>query len=210
MDVPAQASWVIKKIFSVAKTISSVNGSGFHQANFSIKRMYNALRGEFAKVGWRKMICNNPTPPKCLFVTWLIIHARLPTCDRMLKVGIQCDQVCILCTKENETHSHLFFSCEYVDVVWKDVMRWMNMSVNTSNLQSILQYIQSHCNRNNDMHQTHRMMLRVTLYMIWKEMNDRRFHNSSRSVQQLLNRIKMVAYIRGLQFKKVQTLMTML
>ncbi|XP_024638625.1 uncharacterized protein [Medicago truncatula] len=207
MDVPAQASWVIKKVFGAAKTISSVDGSIFQQANFSIKRMYNALRGDFAKVGWRKMICNNPAPPKCLFVTWLIIHARLPTCDRMLKVGIQCDQVCILCTKENETHSHLFFSCDYADAVWKGVMRWMNMTVNTSNWHSILQYIQSHCNSNNGMHQAHIMVLSVTLYMIWKERNDRKFQNCYRSVQQLLNQIKMDAYIRGLQFKKVQTLM---
>jgi len=105
MDVYAQASWVIKKVFGAAKSISSVNDSVFQQANFSIKRMYYTLRGEFAKDGWRKMICNIPTPPKCLFVTWLIIHARLPTCDRMLKVGIQCDKVCIVCIKENETHS---------------------------------------------------------------------------------------------------------
>jgi len=73
MDVPAQASWVIKKVFGAAKTISSVNGRIFQQANFSIKRMYNALRGDFAKVGWRKLICNNPAPPKCLFVTWLFM-----------------------------------------------------------------------------------------------------------------------------------------
>jgi len=78
--------------------------------------MYDALGGEFAKVGWRKMICNNPAPSKCLFVTWLIIHARLPTCDRMLKEGIQCDQVCIMC-KENESHSHLFFTCEFANDV---------------------------------------------------------------------------------------------
>jgi len=45
-------------------------------------------------------------------------------------------------------------------------MRWMNMSVNTSNWQSILQYVQSHCNSNNGMHQAHRMVLSVTLYMI--------------------------------------------
>jgi hypothetical protein len=85
VDVPAQASWVIKKIFGAAKTISSVNDSVFQQANFAIKRMYNALGGEFAKVGWRKMICNNPTHPKCLFVTWLIIHARLPVVIGCLK-----------------------------------------------------------------------------------------------------------------------------
>jgi len=59
-----------------------------------------------------------------------------------------------MCTKEDETRSYLFFSCEYVDVVWKGVMGWMNMSVDTSNWQSILQYVQSHCNINNGMHQT--------------------------------------------------------
>jgi len=46
--------------------------------------------------------------------TWLDIHARLPTSDRLNKVGIECDQ---LCKKDNETHSHLFFNCEYSDVV---------------------------------------------------------------------------------------------
>ncbi|XP_039683059.1 uncharacterized protein [Medicago truncatula] len=50
MDVSAQAPWVIKKVFGATKTISSVDGSIFQQANFSIKRMYNALRGDFAKV----------------------------------------------------------------------------------------------------------------------------------------------------------------
>jgi len=39
MDVHAQSSWVIKKVFGAGKTISSVNGSVFQQANFSIKIM---------------------------------------------------------------------------------------------------------------------------------------------------------------------------
>ncbi|RHN57576.1 hypothetical protein MtrunA17_Chr5g0441941 [Medicago truncatula] len=56
------------------------------------------------------------------------------------------------------------------------------------------------------MHQAHRMMLSVTLYMIWKERNDRRFWNCYLYFQQLLNQIKMIVYIRGLQFKKVQPL----
>jgi hypothetical protein len=50
MDVPAQASWVVKNVFGAAKTLSSVNDNVYQQTNFSIKRMYNALR-EFAKVG---------------------------------------------------------------------------------------------------------------------------------------------------------------
>lgn len=53
-----------------------------------------------------------------MFVTWLHIHARLPTCVSLNKVGIKCDQLCILGKKDNETHSHLFLNCEYSDIVW--------------------------------------------------------------------------------------------
>jgi len=44
-----------------------------------------------------KITCNNPAHSKCLFVTWLASPNRLATCDRLLK--------------ESETHSHLFFVC---------------------------------------------------------------------------------------------------
>jgi len=73
------------------------------QTKFSIKRMYNALRGDFVKVGLRKLVS--------------YIHCRLSTCDRLSKVGIQYDQTYILCKKENENHFHLFFTCEYSEVV---------------------------------------------------------------------------------------------
>jgi len=47
MDVHAQASWIIKKSLWCSKDYFKVliNGSVFQQANFSIKIMYNALRG---------------------------------------------------------------------------------------------------------------------------------------------------------------------
>jgi len=68
MEVPSQALWVVKKVFVGAKTFSNVNGDVFQQANFSIKRMYDALRGDFVKVRWMKMTCNNPALPKCLLL----------------------------------------------------------------------------------------------------------------------------------------------
>ena len=149
MEVPSQASWVVKKVFDVAKTYSNVNGNVFHQGHFSSKQMYNDLRGDFGKVAWRKMTRNNPVPPNCLFVSWLAIHGRLPTCDRLSKVGVHCAQLCTLCKKENETHSHLFFTCEYSENVWKEATQWSNMNINTSNWQDVMPYIQSQCNRNN-------------------------------------------------------------
>ena len=41
MEAPAQASWVVKKIFDASKTFSYVNGNVFQQHHFFLKRMYN-------------------------------------------------------------------------------------------------------------------------------------------------------------------------
>ena len=184
IEVPSQASWIVRKVFDGAKTFSNVNGNVFQQANFSIKRMYNALRGDFVKVSWRKMKCNKRAPPKGLFVTWLAIHGRLPTCDRLSKVGIYCDQTCILCKKENETHSHLFFTCKYSKVVWAGAMQWSNMNINACNWQIVMQ---------KSVQQEHwyscmsRMILSITQYMIWKGRNAIKFQHIHQSVQKLLN-----------------------
>jgi len=168
--------------------------------------MYNDLRGDFAKVSWRKMTCNNTAPSKCLFVTWLAIHGRLPTCDRLSKFEIQCAQLCTLCKKENETHSHLFFTCEFSKTVWEGATQWSNKNINTSNWQDVMLYIQSQCNMNKATHQLSRMTLSVTQYMIWNERNTIIFQGIHHSAQELLRQIKEIVYIRGLNTNQMKSL----
>lgn len=55
IGVPPQASWVIEKVFVAARNFASAYDNVLQQPNFSIK-MYNVLRGDFAKASWRKMI----------------------------------------------------------------------------------------------------------------------------------------------------------
>ena len=168
--------------------------------------MYNDLRGDFAKVSWRKMTCNNTAPSKCLFVTWLAIHGRLPTCDRLSKFEIQCAQLCTLCKKENETHSHLFFTCEFSKTVWEGATQWSNKNINTSNWQDVMLCIQSQCNMNKATHQLSRMTLSVTQYMIWNERNTIIFQGIHHSAQELLRQIKEIVYIRGLNTNQMKSL----
>lgn len=139
-------------------------------------------------------------------VTWLAIHDRLPTCDRLSKFEIQCAQLCTLCKKENETHSHLFFTCEFSKIVWKGATQCSNMNANTSNWQDVMQYIESQCNKNNATHQLSRMTLSVTQYMIWKERNARTFQKIHQSAQGLLRQIKEIVYIRGLKTNQMKNL----
>lgn len=80
IKVPTQASWVVKKVFNAATNFANAYDNVRQTLDISIRKMYNILRGDLSNVRWSEMICNNPTLPKCLFVNWLAIHARLPTC----------------------------------------------------------------------------------------------------------------------------------
>ncbi|KAH0720491.1 hypothetical protein KY284_005521 [Solanum tuberosum] len=50
---------------------------------YSINAMYMKLRGEYIKVSWRRMTCNNQGSPKWIFALYLAINRRLYTRDRL-------------------------------------------------------------------------------------------------------------------------------
>ncbi|AES77985.1 hypothetical protein MTR_7g022620 [Medicago truncatula] len=90
---------------------------------------------------------------------------------------------------QDETHSNIFFTCEFTKIVWKGC-----------------DAIQSHCNRSNATNQLSRMTLSVTQYMIWKERNARIFHKIYQLAQELLHQIKEIVYIRGLKTNQMKNL----
>ncbi|KAK4716190.1 hypothetical protein R3W88_014528 [Solanum pinnatisectum] len=76
---------------------------------FSIKEMYKELRGEYNKVSWKILTCNNQGRPTWIFALYLEIQRKLYTKDRLGNWGIITDVTCYLCSTTPETHQHLFF-----------------------------------------------------------------------------------------------------
>ncbi|XP_056690291.1 uncharacterized protein [Spinacia oleracea] len=114
--LPASACWVIKKIWSCREILdmnSECKKVFFAGGDFSIRKMYAAMLGQFPKITWRRLLCNNLDSPKSLFILWLVVQGRLPTKDRLQHWGISTDGMCILCGTELETLQHLFFQCSY-------------------------------------------------------------------------------------------------
>ncbi|XP_016506048.1 uncharacterized protein LOC107823861 [Nicotiana tabacum] len=83
---PKQASWIVQKVLKAKQyfeeagcTEEDVEG----MRKFSFKTMYVKIRGEFARVSWRKLVCNNAGLPKWIFTVFLAAHRRLLTKDRL-------------------------------------------------------------------------------------------------------------------------------
>ncbi|XP_060170867.1 uncharacterized protein LOC132601823 [Lycium barbarum] len=122
-----QASWIIQKIPQASKCITNtqVSVEGILTADsFSIRDIYKQIRGDYPKVEWSRVVCNNQSCPKWVFITYLALKKRLYTRDWLDYWGIHTCLLCPLCEVEVERHQHLFFQCNYSTQVWQKLLAW--------------------------------------------------------------------------------------
>ncbi|XP_070013797.1 uncharacterized protein [Nicotiana sylvestris] len=85
---PNQASWMVRKIMKAKKNFEEAgytHSDILALSSFSIKKLYQSLRGTFPKVTWKRLVCNNGGCPKWVFNLTLVAHERLYTRDRLAK-----------------------------------------------------------------------------------------------------------------------------
>lgn len=115
MEVPKQASWMVKKISNMRKHWTNTLNQHQHlrRGKLLINDTYKLLRGPVANVSWRGLICHNATCPKHIFIQWLALLGRMRTKDLLLSWRMEVTSCCVLCDAHSETQQYLFFECEY-------------------------------------------------------------------------------------------------
>ncbi|XP_058776822.1 uncharacterized protein LOC131651170 [Vicia villosa] len=89
--------------------------------------MYKDIRGDRGDICWKKLVHSNHARPRACFILWLVMLGRLPTKDRLAKIGIVTDGCCVFCP-DSETLPHLFFQCEYTKRIWEQILVWNGYS----------------------------------------------------------------------------------
>jgi hypothetical protein len=72
---------------------------------------------------WRARVKN-----KCKFFSWLILHNKLWTLDRINKHGGKANAICQLCRTHLESSLHLMAQCPYSKAVWDGLSNWLGFS----------------------------------------------------------------------------------
>lgn len=93
-----------------------------YKKNFSSKRTLHQIRNVQPTQEWYKGVWFKHSTPKYSFFTWLAIHNRLSTGDRMRTWNINQQNDCVFCRARNESRNHLFFHCHYSAEVWRKLM----------------------------------------------------------------------------------------
>ncbi|XP_019241017.1 PREDICTED: uncharacterized protein LOC109221005 [Nicotiana attenuata] len=106
----------------------------------------------------------------------------------MAKWGIQVSRNCVLCrTDAEETHSHLFFACDYSRQIWSSFLSRTGESSQVGNWEEEIERLATkQCNS-----KTHAevlgWLLAATVYHVWKERNARRFQEQQ---QECVSRLR--------------------
>ncbi|XP_019245163.1 PREDICTED: uncharacterized protein LOC109225027 [Nicotiana attenuata] len=173
-DQPKQASWVVQKIIKAKKHFEKAGYSEeevLQMDKFSIKAMYSKLRGDFTKVSWRRMTCNNAGLPKWTFTLYLAGHRRLLTRERLGRWGFLEDTSCAPCNSEEETIDHLFFKCSFSAQVWAAMLEWQGIKRQVMAWGQELEWAERQYKGKSRTAEVYRMVLAGSIYYIWQERN---------------------------------------
>ncbi|XP_074266933.1 uncharacterized protein LOC141590226 [Silene latifolia] len=81
--------------------------------SYNVADGYDCLRNRQSKVQWRYLCWNSLNVPKCAFIYWAIMHSKLLTKDRLLRMGVPVTVDCEICGVQPETHQPLFIECAF-------------------------------------------------------------------------------------------------
>ncbi|XP_070017114.1 uncharacterized protein LOC142172448 [Nicotiana tabacum] len=191
-EQPKQASWVVQKIIKAKKYFEEVGYSEEkvrQMDKFSIKDMYLKLRGDFTKVSWRRMTCNNAGLPKWTFTLYRVAHRSLLTRERLGRWGLLEDTACALCNSEEETIEHLFFKCSFSAQVWTAMLEWQGIKRQVMTWGQELEWDERECKGKNCKAEVYRIVLPGSIYYIWQERNERIFQARQRSAEAITRQL---------------------
>ncbi|XP_060180113.1 uncharacterized protein LOC132609918 [Lycium barbarum] len=194
------ASWMLKKIFKAIKTLdeAGIDEEHFRASQvFSIKQVYLKLRGDFQKVSWRRIICNNFGTPKWTFILYLALNKKLYTRDRLNKWNITDQIMCPLCESANESVEHVFFKCNYSTSVWKKLLGWLGYNRDAMEWTNEMTWLTAQVNGRAAQSHMVRMVVAASVYYVWQERNNRVFTSKQRTPEVLIKRIVQEVMIRG-------------
>ncbi|GKD90071.1 RNA-directed DNA polymerase, eukaryota, reverse transcriptase zinc-binding domain protein, partial [Tanacetum coccineum] len=119
-----------------------------HEKKFKISNVWMDMNSNGTKVDWHLLVWFAQSIPRHAFVTWLAIHGRLMTQDKLMMRKANEDLKCALCNQCSDSHNHLFFTCEFSKEVWNELLKLLNVRLSESWDQILIEMKVLHPNKN--------------------------------------------------------------
>ncbi|GKD77238.1 RNA-directed DNA polymerase, eukaryota, reverse transcriptase zinc-binding domain protein [Tanacetum coccineum] len=157
-----------------------VNKKG-KEVDFSVKEVWRAVKDEYPEVIWHKHVWFSQCIPRHSFILWVAIKGRLKTRDKLARWFTVGDRKCLLCNVQDESHSHLFFSCKFSKRLRERLKPMAKLEMVRNEWASVISNIVNRPANNTIWSVIQRIMFGAVVYFIWQERNIRRVDQVCRS-----------------------------
>ncbi|KAI8533301.1 hypothetical protein RHMOL_Rhmol11G0286700 [Rhododendron molle] len=156
---------------------------------YSAKSAWMALRNRAPTVDWAHMVWHKQYVPRWSFILWVALLGRLSTIDRLMEWGVTNAKDCVLCYGGQESHSHLFFECQYATLVWTCIRSKCCRHGDNLSLWAEVQWGSHHCSKSVSTI-IYQWCLAASEYFLWRERNSRIFRQVGVDSYTLVKRIE--------------------
>ncbi|KAL0921701.1 hypothetical protein M5K25_008801 [Dendrobium thyrsiflorum] len=153
------------------------------------------------KVSWYNFVWHKRYALRFSAYAWLAFKTGLKTADQMIRRGISVEANCKFCA-ETETHSHLFFECDFSFHLLKLLIPDIGSLLLRPNLYQAYCFIGEH-NYPLDIKNLYSLMLGACIYYIWRARNDRLYGNSVDCTSTVARNIKRAILLKTSHWKNV-------
>ena len=195
-------SWIINGVWAVSssndyraveirsKVCSHIIGtSGMvrwdGESNVRMHTVWETIRRRHAPKPWLCLVWNSFYIPSCTFITWMALRGRLSTKDRQVFLSNTIDRRCVLCRCYDESIEHIFTICPYSYVLFRECPYAINLDWNGWQGGDFFQDRLTALQKNIGY-----LYITISIYLIWRERNDRVHSNGIKRVEQVNQHIK--------------------
>ncbi|CAL9247970.1 unnamed protein product [Arabidopsis halleri] len=156
--------------------------------SFSTSHTWNHLRPFGQIEQWAKLIWFKGHIPKLAFTFWVSHLNRLPTRSRLFSWGVSSTDHCCTCKLQRETRDHLLLHCDFNEQIWGTVLKRLGQPPFIFAEWSVLINWLSSASPNVSL-TLKRVAVHATIYLLWKERNNRLHNKVSSTASTVFNQI---------------------
>ncbi|XP_039022529.1 uncharacterized protein LOC120155005 [Hibiscus syriacus] len=186
MSPSASSSYIFNKLIKLKDEAIPI----FNAGNTTTKGIWEEVRHKHDKVPWHKLIRFPLHIPKFSVITWLAILDRLPTRDKLLRMGLTTVGYCVFCNDALETRNHLFADCIVITSLWNGILQLSLLSVPHMPWEIKLAWGASTWKGKSLLTSIMKTASCAFIYKVWEERNCRIFRGKFRTIEDLLGSIK--------------------
>ncbi|PKU85081.1 hypothetical protein MA16_Dca018195 [Dendrobium catenatum] len=119
----------------------------------------------------------------------MAILGKLKCADSLIRRGLQVNPLCNFCSGHSETHSHLFFGCDFTFGVLTKLLPATNAYYLRPNLFQVYDFMWNNANLAVLEKKFASLAISSIVYFLWRERNQRRFSDVRKSINQVCDDI---------------------